>query len=653
MATERDGFHAGFCALLLLLLPVSALAAQRDSELVARYNRAFALYLRGDFKSASRTLDQVIINPALPLPASVATLNAKLLSLRGAIASEQAEHEGDLAQAEAFVAWALWSDRDEAEYWSQYVQIRLRRQGYQLFSVQLRERESLLYEFPNASGGPRLQIPPDPRDWDILDGLELAVVGRDQDALEVFRRARLAPGAGGFFGAGQPTRRSVGTADCALLQAWGMAEIRANNLLEARRALTSIPQSCRNRLGAPFHYYLGLIDSKQGDASEARERFAEAIRLDEWHSAARAELALLDWDLNQEPERVRAAFVQTLKRDPSNWLTWSAFWQTNALMQPDFVKDYQSLAQTQAKSFPTQAAPQAAAALVFAWQGQFENAKAAARKTVALDPTLKSAWLAQMALSIATYDAAMLQSSMTALNRLDERNAERLRSAGIPSFLQWLSSNAGATRDEQQGSNALLGMAREFVGEPFVQAVAVRFLGSAAPRTVMNALVLDRFVFGRTLEEVQYQVRLQAEDIRTLSDSGRALLARIANLEIDARNTARVVQLHGRQIEALENTVTAVQSSLSAAELRLAELIQSRKNNVTEILDSLAMMLANPGDRELLPLGSQLRDWRTSPGRDVARSLIRLSKIISVGPSFGPVHINVLALLESVVQALK
>jgi hypothetical protein len=198
----------------------------------------------------------------------------------------------------------------------------------------------------------------------------------------------------------------------------------------------------------------------------------------------------------------------------------------------------------------------------------------------------------------------------------------------------------------------------------------------AGARAAVDAVVTEQIVLGRHQFALERRLVLDEDQMNRLSEGALELLRRIKGVEHLQVEQGRKLVLVDADLRRLTEEAQRVAASLRESEQRLAERIQKRDRQITEGLELLAReiekdqgaftQLAGRVDKQDVTVDQakkvipSLMQWKDSPPETVAQNTVRLSdmlsklgSMVSIGPSFGPLSLNLLPPLAKIAKTIE
>jgi tetratricopeptide (TPR) repeat protein len=640
------------------------------------FRRARNLLAQGHGEQARAIVQARVVDP-LSVKGAAAEENARLLALLGEIsAAERPSSEGSLFRAEAYFAWAISADPCMGEYWHEYIRLYVQRLGYANVLARLENKEPAVYPATAIGFSRGSRSLPWTDYWLYLRAL-IDATNNDYDkavkALLAFKKTRNT---------------------CPVDQTLGEVFYAMHRYRDAVTYLTPATETVPGRRSAVRYYTLGIAQRSLGDYAAARRALIESSRLDPTRDEPNRALSAIDWELTGDPAIQNNLFRETLSEHPSEWNSWAAFWETRFRSGVAPVEEYRKFAAQTARAHSQVSQPYIAEALTRVWESDCAGA-AKLLAEVPREAEDSDLSLARFLVAACRFDTAGAQSALDALEHQNPDLSATLRRHGVKPLITSLGVPGNAEEKARHVGEFLLDLSHDPAASSLAASFAQTYVHGiqkdpAGARAAVDALATEQIVLGRRQVAMEWRLVLDEEQIKSLSEGALDLLRRIKGVEHLQVEQGQKLVLVDADLRRLTEEAQRVAASLRESEQRLAERIQKRDRQITEGLELLAReiekdqgaftQLAGQVEKSQGTINqlkgtvanqkvaidqtrafvSPLMQWKDSPPEIVAQNTVRLSdmlsnlgSMVSVGPRFGPLSLNLLPPLAKIAKVIE
>lgn len=660
MSRGNCGYRACFVGALTLIFIACSGAASADSG--AQYADAVDFYQKRQLKDAEDVCADLVKDPANTKGAQE-QLNAQVLNLLGEI--EKAKISPDYLRAETCHAWAMFEDPEELNYWRNYVVARMKRQGYSSFWRTLSEKERAYYEHSGAfksrsTTGKSILVVPFERKVGI---------GTSRSVLAALVCLEM----GDIKGAHEYAQRAISpwNSSCIALQTGAMVALASDNVDKARLLSAKAVELCGNSYSA--NYLAGrAIWLSDRNYEEAKRLLIKAEALDEYQDGATMARLQIDMEMAPGPSEKMRILEQAIAARPGPWEPWCLLWELKFTLGPGQVDDYKAFAGQQQTEKPAYAAPFAAEALALLSNGELGPAEEKLEHALSLHESMPDYRLGVLLVELLQRDTPGVLRALDGLSFYTPRLYEKLVVNGpFPTSLDTV--EALSPEMTIRFVNAVLDEYPEvvFSGVSFC-AQAIVLIDNKAGRTEIMKWALWR------IAQQERELKAQGEDIAMLKDVLAIIEERVDINEERLKDLEEAGRVTEKELQALKDWKISLERRLLENERELAEKLEQQEEKILKVIDQIAFQVSK-NRQSLLELGMTRQELRALSGvvnqialevekqgmtqRELmaltksaahvrARSVVKLSSLISVGPSIGPFQINLMGLVDLLVGFL-
>jgi len=613
---RRRALQFWFCFLISVSCIMSATVVSADGN----YDDAVRLFKTHRLDDAEKIARKLVEDPAQTQNARK-QINAQILNLLGVI--ELARAKPDLHYAEGCFAWAMYEDSSELSYWNNYIATRSDRQKPGQTQRLLSENEFELYGsediFVSTSkrGESFLSVPFERgiginSAWGLLRGLLdqhegwLARAESDIDAIK--------------------TNSSPG---CAVLQAVAWHKLCGLALEAAAQNLDRAEDCAENSYTTRFlQGRLARLDNRY---DEAERLLAQAMVLDVLPTSARQERLLIALDTASTPEARIASLEKTINSDPGIWNPWSLLWREYQNVNIHDMHDLIDFARQCRTHSNTIAAPNAAEALARLSEGNIAQADECIRRAVQEQPASRVYQLGALLIAILERDVKDIKRRLAKIHEDCGLLSYALEEANFPTEF----GRRGKLKPETTIS--LINKLRDLDEDGPFSSMAYCALPEAIPSGEMS--------HERMLSEVINEIFISQKDLR---ERDQLIMLRINVTELELAQMRGDVDILRNRLDDLEAWRVELNRNLAANLDELKERLDEGDQAIAFVMEKLGEVVLRYDD-ELLALGlrqDEMFSLLSQPSRSQAENVLKISEIISLGPSIGPLQLDLLPVIE-------